>query len=36
MRVLIATDCQQILGVNTCGDLETVDAIMAKRLRITP
>lgn len=36
MGVLIGTDCQQILGVNTCRDLETVDAIMAKRLRIIP
>ena len=36
MGVLIGTDSQQILGVNTCQDLEAVDAIMAKRLRIIP
>ena len=34
--VQIGTDCQQILGVNTCQDLELVDAIMQKRSRIIP
>jgi len=34
--VEIGTDCQQILGVNTCQDLELVDAIMKKRERIIP
>jgi len=34
--VQIGTDCQQILGVNTCQDLELVDAIMKKRRRIIP
>ena len=34
--VEIGTDCQQILGVNTCQDLEFVDAIMKKRQRIIP
>ena len=34
--VQIGTDCQQILGVNTCQDLELVEAIMKKRRRITP
>jgi len=29
--VQIGTDCQQILGVNTCQDLELVEAIMKKR-----
>ena len=34
--VQIGTDCQQILGVNTCQDLDLVDAIMKKRRRIIP
>ena len=34
--VQIGTDCQQILGVNTCQDLELVEAIMKKRQRIIP
>jgi hypothetical protein len=34
--VQIGTDCQQILGVNTCQDLELVAAIMKKRQRIIP
>ncbi len=32
----IGTDYQQILGVNTCQDLELVNEIMKKRLRIIP
>jgi UDP-N-acetylglucosamine diphosphorylase/glucosamine-1-phosphate N-acetyltransferase len=32
--VQIGTDCQQILGINTCQDLELVDEIMKKRMRI--
>ena len=36
MGVMISTDCQQILGVNTCEDLEIVDEIMKKQLRIIP
>jgi len=34
MGVRIGTDYQQVLGVNTCQDLELVDEIMKKRLRI--
>jgi len=34
MGVRIAADYQQILGVNTCRDLELVDEIMKKRMRI--
>ena len=34
MGVRIASDYQQILGVNTCRDLELVDEIMKKRMRI--
>ena len=34
--VRIGTDCQQILGVNTCQDLELVAALMEKRRRIIP
>jgi UDP-N-acetylglucosamine diphosphorylase/glucosamine-1-phosphate N-acetyltransferase len=34
MGVMIGKNCQQILGINTCQDLETVDAIMQKRSRI--
>lgn len=36
MGVRISTDCQQILGVNTCQDLELVAGIMKKRQRIIP
>jgi UDP-N-acetylglucosamine diphosphorylase/glucosamine-1-phosphate N-acetyltransferase len=36
MGVRIAADCQQILGVNTCQDLEMVEEIMKKRMRIIP
>jgi bifunctional N-acetylglucosamine-1-phosphate-uridyltransferase/glucosamine-1-phosphate-acetyltransferase GlmU-like protein len=36
MGVRIGTDYQQILGVNTCQDLELVDEIMKKRIRIIP
>ena len=36
MGVRISTDCQQILGVNTCQDLELVEGIMKKRQRIIP
>jgi len=32
--VLTGTDCQQILGINTCQDLELVNDIMKKRKRI--
>ena len=32
--VQLGTDCQQILGINTCQDLELVDEIMKKRMRI--
>ena len=32
--VQIGTDCQQILGINTCQDLELVNGIMKKRKRI--
>ena len=34
--VQIGTDFQQILGVNTCQDLELVEGIMQKRARIIP
>ena len=34
MGVVIGTNRQQILGINTCRDLEAVDAIMKARLRI--
>jgi UDP-N-acetylglucosamine diphosphorylase/glucosamine-1-phosphate N-acetyltransferase len=34
--VQIGTDYQQILGVNTCRDLELVEGIMEKRARIIP
>jgi len=34
--VQIGTDCQQILGVNTCQDLEMVEEIMKKQPRIIP
>ena len=34
MGVTIGTNCQQILGINTCQDLETVDAIMKTQSRI--
>jgi UDP-N-acetylglucosamine diphosphorylase/glucosamine-1-phosphate N-acetyltransferase len=34
MGVMVGTNCQQILGINNCRDLETVDAIMKSRLRI--
>jgi UDP-N-acetylglucosamine diphosphorylase/glucosamine-1-phosphate N-acetyltransferase len=36
MGVRIFDDCQQIIGVNTCQDLELVDGIMRKRQRIIP
>jgi len=32
--VLTGTDCQQILGINTCQDLDLVNDIMKKRKRI--
>ena len=34
MGVRVGTNCQQILGINTCQDLATVDAIMKTRSRI--
>ena len=34
MGVMVGSNYQQILGINTCQDLKTVDAIMQKRLRI--
>jgi UDP-N-acetylglucosamine diphosphorylase/glucosamine-1-phosphate N-acetyltransferase len=34
MGVMVGTHCQQILGINTCQDLATVDTIMETRLRI--
>ncbi len=34
MGVMVGTNCQQILGINTCQDLATVDAIMKTRSRI--
>jgi UDP-N-acetylglucosamine diphosphorylase/glucosamine-1-phosphate N-acetyltransferase len=36
MGVRVSADCQQILGVNTCQDLEMVEEIMKKRMRIIP
>ena len=33
MGVMIETNCQQVLGINTCRDLEVVDAIMKNRQR---
>jgi len=36
MGVRVATDCQQIIGVNTCQDLEMVEEIMKKQPRIIP
>ena len=36
MGVRISADSQQILGVNTCQDLELVEGIMKKRQRIIP
>ena len=34
MGVVVGTNCQQIIGINTCQDLATVDAIMKSRSRI--
>jgi UDP-N-acetylglucosamine diphosphorylase/glucosamine-1-phosphate N-acetyltransferase len=34
MGVMVGTNRQQLLGINTCRDLEAVDAIMKARLRI--
>jgi hypothetical protein len=34
MGVVVGTNCQQIIGINTCQDLATVDAIMKSRARI--
>ena len=34
LGVMVGTNCQQILGINTCKDLATVDAIMETRSRI--
>jgi UDP-N-acetylglucosamine diphosphorylase/glucosamine-1-phosphate N-acetyltransferase len=34
MGVMVGNSCQQILGINSCQDLETVDAIMQNRSRI--
>ena len=34
MGVMVGTQCQQILGINTWQDLATVDTIMETRLRI--
>ena len=36
MGVMIGTNYQQILGINTCQDLITVDRIMHRRLRNIP
>jgi len=36
MGVQVCDDCQQILGVNTCQDLEMVEAIVKKRMRKIP
>ncbi len=36
MGVRVSADRQQILGVNTCEDLDLVDGIMKKRQRIIP
>lgn len=33
MGAMIGTNCQQILGINTCQDLAVVDAIMKTRVR---
>jgi UDP-N-acetylglucosamine diphosphorylase/glucosamine-1-phosphate N-acetyltransferase len=33
MGVMTAANCQQILGINTCQDLETVDAVMQSHQR---
>lgn len=34
MGVVVGTNCQQLIGINTCQDLATVDAIMQTRSRI--
>ncbi len=34
MGLMIGNNCQQILGVNTCEDLEAVEAILSARARI--
>ena len=34
MGVVVEANCQQIIGINTCQDLATVDAIMKSRSRI--
>ena len=34
LGVIVGTHCQQILGINTCQDLATVDMIMKTRSRI--
>ncbi len=34
MGVVVGTNCQKIIGINTCQDLATVDAIMKSRARI--
>jgi UDP-N-acetylglucosamine diphosphorylase/glucosamine-1-phosphate N-acetyltransferase len=34
MGVVVGTNCQQIIGINNCQDLATVDAIMKSRSRI--
>lgn len=36
MGVKIFDDCQQIIGINTCKDLELVEGLMKKRQRIIP
>lgn len=34
MGIVVGTDCQQIIGINSCRDLATVDAVMKSRTRI--
>ena len=34
MGVVVGTNCRQIIGINTCQDLSTVDAVMKSRSRI--
>ena len=34
MGVVVGTNCQQLIGINTCQDLATVDAVMKSRSRI--
>jgi hypothetical protein len=32
--IVVGTDCQQIIGINSCGDLAAVDAVLKSRTRI--